>query len=500
MKPAKIIFLTLLFSLLFAFLPHNVSAYSSDTNSNYQMNYWKAIESNDMNLQSFVNETFMALGASITNIIAGCPTCTTKSSSNFGLLGDISNTIPFFYTSLPSSRDYFADIGRRLNISSPVYAQNQGLGFEGLRSFLPAWEIFRNISYSFIVIISILIGFAIMFRVKLSPQASVTIQSAIPKIVIALVLITFSYAIVGFLVDIMFVVSNLILALFTNYLPYKPDDFPITDNFGLIVAMLKIGLNALIFPFLIMALITAFGGTFAGTGIGGIALLGSLAGIVIFAIILLIAFIRILFMLARAYVNVALSLIFAPLILLAGAIPSVNTIGNWFQGIISNLLIFPVVLTLTCVAGLIAKTGVGALFSPLAQFLNDHSWPDLMNDAEPFFNGGQNTTIDGFLLIFIAPGILLLTPKAGDIIQSFITKKPFAYGTAIGEAMGSGVAGYAGGMVSGGVTGAGKGLVQGQIERKFPFLTRSGAGQANAQDVSTQGPNYNDRRRWNEVE
>lgn len=438
MKSAKIIIFTLLFTLLFGFSTHKTFAFSSGEYFSYMLNYWKAIDSPEMNLQSFVNETFKGLGGSIVNFVAGCPTCTSKSSSNFGLLGDISNTVPFFYTSLPSSSDYFTDIGQRLNLISPVYAQNQGLGFAALNSFLPAWKIFRNISYSFIVIISIFIGFAIMFRVKLSPQASVTIQSAVPKIIIALILITFSYAIVGFLVDIMFVVSNLILALFTNYLPYKPDGFPITDNWDLIVAMLKMGLNALIFPFLIMALITGTGAIFAGTGIGGLVLLGGLAGIVIFAIVLLIAFIRILFMLAKSYVNVVLSLIFAPIILLAGAIPSMNTVGSWFQGIISNLLIFPVVLTLTCVAGLIAKTGAGALFSPLAQFLNDHSWPDLVKEVGPFFANGQNAPVDGFLLLFIAPGILLLTPKAGDIVQSFISKKPFAYGTAMGESLSGG--------------------------------------------------------------
>ena len=39
----------------------------------------------------------------------------------------------------------------------------------------------------------------IMFRSKLNPQTSVSIQLALPKIVVSLILVTFSYAFIAWL-------------------------------------------------------------------------------------------------------------------------------------------------------------------------------------------------------------------------------------------------------------------------------------------------------------
>ncbi len=57
------------------------------------------------------------------------------------------------------------------------------------------WKIVRDASYGFIALIMIVTGVMIMTRKKVSAQAMVTVQYAIPRIVIALFLITFSYAI-----------------------------------------------------------------------------------------------------------------------------------------------------------------------------------------------------------------------------------------------------------------------------------------------------------------
>ena len=53
-----------------------------------------------------------------------------------------------------------------------------------------------------------------MFRMKINPQNVATFQSAIPKIVTTLILITFAYAIAGFMIDLMFVLFNLIPSVF----------------------------------------------------------------------------------------------------------------------------------------------------------------------------------------------------------------------------------------------------------------------------------------------
>jgi len=53
----------------------------------------------------------------------------------------------------------------------------------------------------------------IMLRVKISPQAVVTVQSAIPKLITTLILVTFSYAIAGLVIDLCNLVEALVVAL-----------------------------------------------------------------------------------------------------------------------------------------------------------------------------------------------------------------------------------------------------------------------------------------------
>jgi len=108
------------------------------------------------------------------------------------------------YTNPPASGiQYFADLGNKLKIVKPALAQqDEGIGFNLMKTTQPIWQVFRNITYILFVFILVGMGFAIMFRVKISPQAVITFQSALPRIVIALILITFSYAIVGLLIDI----------------------------------------------------------------------------------------------------------------------------------------------------------------------------------------------------------------------------------------------------------------------------------------------------------
>ena len=60
---------------------------------------------------------------------------------------------------------------------------------------------FRNFAYVLITLLFIIMGLMIMFRVKIDPRTVVSFQSALPKIIMALILVTFSYAIVGLLID-----------------------------------------------------------------------------------------------------------------------------------------------------------------------------------------------------------------------------------------------------------------------------------------------------------
>src|SRR5581483_6429401 len=78
-----------------------------------------------------------------------------------------------------------------------------------LSPLFPIWTYVRNLAYLCFVILFIFIGFMIMFRIKIKAQTVATIQNTIPRIIIAIILITFSYAIAGFLIDLMYVVIGI---------------------------------------------------------------------------------------------------------------------------------------------------------------------------------------------------------------------------------------------------------------------------------------------------
>nr|MBP9798220.1 hypothetical protein [Candidatus Woesebacteria bacterium] len=76
------------------------------------------------------------------------------------------------------------------------------------------WLGLRNLSYIVIALIMISIGFMIMFRMKLGSQAVIAIENSIPRIVLALIAITFSFAIAGFMIDLMYVFIIIIAGVF----------------------------------------------------------------------------------------------------------------------------------------------------------------------------------------------------------------------------------------------------------------------------------------------
>ena len=110
-----------------------------------------------------------------------------------------------------SGIQYTKNLISKFNPVTEVKAQSYG--FHGLTWLQNYWKGFRDISYTLIVLVTIIFAFMIMFRVKLNPQTVISVQSALPKIVIALILITFSYAIAGFAIDLLYVISGLLALL-----------------------------------------------------------------------------------------------------------------------------------------------------------------------------------------------------------------------------------------------------------------------------------------------
>jgi hypothetical protein len=76
------------------------------------------------------------------------------------------------------------------------------------------WQVSRNISYIFFVIIFIIVGFLIMFRKKISPELVITVGNSLPKLIAGLILVTFSFAIAGLFLD----TGRVVLSAVTNHI------------------------------------------------------------------------------------------------------------------------------------------------------------------------------------------------------------------------------------------------------------------------------------------
>ena len=101
-----------------------------------------------------------------------------------------------------------------------------GVGLAAIAPFKDLWMIFRNFAFLIMVIVMVVIGFMIMFRSKINAQTVISLENALPKIVIAMILITFSYAIAGLMIDLMYISMGLIIQLFSANAsaPYKAQD------------------------------------------------------------------------------------------------------------------------------------------------------------------------------------------------------------------------------------------------------------------------------------
>ena len=445
-KFKKIIFGSLIFFLLFPFFVNPALAYSGTEGMSYFPEFEGAINSNEMNLQSFVNETLKAVSGSIVHNIIQSFLGFAKTNEEGGQRSILPNSPMLLAATLAtppvSGIKYFANLGEKIGIIKPVYAgekQNDGT-FAFFEKIIPIWTAFRNIAYVLFVLILVGMGFAIMFRMKISPQAVITIQSALPRVILGLILITFSLAIAGLIMDVIGFIQRLIISIFIGNggIFYK-----IGGNIGEIskealglAQKLFKGDTAIAVGQAIILFSGAFGILIISVMFGPI---GILLGLII-SILVFIALLRVLWTALKAYAMIILNIIFAPLQILVGVLPANTLIADWFKNIIANAAVFPVITAMWMVASYLTLQGLSVLLNGenLAQ-----SFTGLLTGgfglilSLPIAGLINPINIWNFFVAMLLPivgvFIMLLTPKASEIIQSFITKKPFQYGTAIGE-------------------------------------------------------------------
>jgi len=394
-----------------------------------------------------------------------------------GAVGLMGNLISMTFTPPVHTSDYIAYISRDFGITKHAYAatpcdlNTKGLGFCGLSPLMNLWSAFRNIVYLIFIIVFVIIGLAIMLRVKIDPRTVMTIQNQIPKLIIGILLVTFSFAIAGFLIDIMYISIYLITSVLASADAKITNDVissiaqatnPFdsanaiagTTGLGGIIGSssdsvsniiggafnnpMGRGLFGLIGTIIgavvggnIAESIPIIGGLVGGIvgGIVGAVFATSIAGFIAKVIALLIIAIAVLwslfklwFILLEAYIMILVHTVFAPFWIVTGLLPGLQSagFGAWLREILANLAVFPTTIIILLL-GRIFIDSFGTTNTP-GQFV-----PPLMGSI-------GNTNAIGAL---IGIGIIFLLPNAATITKAAFKAPKIDLGP-VGKAVGTG--------------------------------------------------------------
>lgn len=346
-------------------------------------------------------------------------------------------SVPLDYQNRPlSGIKYLSDLVSKFG-SIPT-AQAQGFGYGEVNSLQEYWRGFRDIAYALTVLVVIVFAFMIMFRVKLSPQLVISVQSALPKVFGALILATFSYAIAGFVIDLSYVVGGLFASLMN--LAGFAKDFP--EAWSQIVP--TTGTNDwgafYIFGWMIwytlLFFVTAFL-TFAGT-ISGVSVYGILASFIamlftIWVFLLMVWYTLTLpIKLLKNLISLLISIVIAPVQIIIGALVPAIGFGMWFKKIIAEALVFPLTGLFLFLAWKSLSASVRASFGQLAQSLFPTENPLANLWSPPIL--GSSADMAGIIWLAVSFTFITMIPKAVDIMKMLVMGAKFDFGTAIGEA------------------------------------------------------------------
>lgn len=489
----KILFFTFLF--FFVFSPHFSWAQSSDIGSSSVANsaFFQKQDAikNNTGLESWTNEAmssnmmslFIGLNGTIPAEIFDLGSSQTSFYIPGGAVGNLNNLIASLHTPPASGIEYIAQMKDNF-LGKPAYAQ--GVGFRGLQFLIPLWRGFRNMVYVLATLIFLVIGLMIILRVKINPQTVITIQSAIPQVFTTLILVTFSYAIAGLVIDFCNLLQAIFVALMFSVKGVKLTDnlfgfhwgtgLPILSDLGNLIAA---GIQLISKPFnfrglsnmnldtfqavtfmaapgwlstlmlggLLGAIVTGFLsgglgnavfgesgrwvfdkiGALIGGGVGG--LIGAVLVPLILSILVAFWLIKLYFGLLKSYVTLLFKIVLAPLEIALGAFPNSKVgFSTWFMDVLANMAVFPIVTIYIILLNLIVIAVSGVNSGSGGGIFHTPVWsPSLISN---------NSISPSILSAAVGLAGLALLAKLPGLIPEHIFKiAPSPYGTAIGESL-----------------------------------------------------------------
>lgn len=389
---------------------------------------------------------------------------------NNGIIGNLGTMTTFMIESKPATTNgyisYISQNLQRNKIINETYAATNLPGFTALQPLLPVWRAFRNLSYMLFAIAFIMYGIMIMFRVRVDGKTAASIQLAIPKLISTLLIITFSYAIVGLLIDL----STVLTAISINILKV-PNGLLVSNSpgsynaatlaggdsiFGAIGSWIINGLTSFIVaPFAVFNLL--LGGSFnliltSFTSLSALFFLGIFLIFFLFLAVL-IAFFKLTVKLFQAYFSVIMYLIFSPIILLTNVLPGSTSFSTWMKNIVGNLIVFPAtVFLLTLSFAFMAQplVNINSIIPLTSGLINTGQIENLLGvrNLSSDFNGfwtppftvglglGADNAVaaNGSLVLgVIGIGLLLMSSKYVEMIHEAMKVSPFKYGSALAE-------------------------------------------------------------------
>lgn len=398
-----------------------------------------------------------------------------------GLLGFVTVLIGDSLQLPIKTGDYTSYLAQNFGLTKKVYGANAaadktGAGFQNLTFTLPLWTKARNLTYLIFTILFIIVGVGVMLRIKLDARTAMTIQNQIPKIIITLLLVTFSYAIAGFLVDAMWATTYLGINIIGSNQPCtgrnaranRPDGLVksatrelLTNPVNYVTEILGDGWCNLSteggWGYGPLVKISWEVGNVMGSAASGIILgalgidtvqtcsgldclrsgsvilygvirwLVQLIGTLIIVIAIIAQLFRVWFQLIKAYVYVILYTVLSPIWIAIGIIPGVGGFGfrDWLNHMLFALSVYPVTIFLFVTAVAVANMpgindgdGSKAFFPPLV------GNPNIANNI-------------GYVLVI---SIILITPEVVNMMRSAFKSQPSKYAGTIFAAAGLGAA------------------------------------------------------------
>lgn len=389
--------------------------------------------------------------------------------SHGGALGIMTGMIASTYNPPLHITDYTSYLSQNFGIVKPVYAQTTGI--DGLRPLQKLWITFRDIVYLLYVLIFMLVGLGIMLRIKIDPRTVMSLENQLPKVIISLILVTFSFAIVGVMVDFMYVSTYLITNVISSASPdptlaskvqadfYTPPIgfvnkvIPAAGDDGGLLAITKDSAGGVkdlvqsifanpqegIFDwntktancqgFDPICWATQGLGSTVGEIVSGILgwilgwVLGGL-GLIVIIIALLWALFRLWFALLKAYVMILIHTVLSPFWITFGLFPN-SPLGfsKWFREMTAELSVFPTAIGMILLGKVFMESF--AQGGPVGAHL---FVPPLIG----------NPNVQNTMAAIIALGTILLTPQVVNIVKDILKTPAFKYGAGIGQALGAG--------------------------------------------------------------